>query len=213
MATTTRPIEEIPCYNKRADQGLVMVDASNPDKPILHYVVKSANFPPATGDKSFVKCWLDNGKIVYVDSDGNLQDDPNKKIVVAETSIQEEGYKSSSTTTRGEEGSSTTTEQGIDKLNARETIAMNVMVSILKTMNDPIGISNTAIDMLVNKSFTIAQTFLDKANSKRVELGENVSEQMESDDPIENISIKLESISKAIAANKEIDVRIIEDNI
>lgn len=194
----------------RSNQGLAMVDISKPGTPILNYVTKYVSVVPGEGP---VKCWLDNGDFVIADKDGVIPDAPTRKIVVVDTKIKEDGYASSSEITRGEGGSTTRTEQGIEKLNARETIAMNVMVNILKTMKDPIEISNTAIDMLVGKSFRIAQTFLDTASAKREELGENITETTDSEDPVENIAKKLDSISEAISETIAEKITAIADSL
>lgn len=196
MATTTNIID-ITYDEMRSNQGLAMVDISKPGTPILNFVTKYVSVVP---DEGPVKCWLDNGDFVIADKDGVIPDAPTRKIVVVDTTISEDGYASQSVITRGDGGSTTKTEKGIDKLNARETIAMNVMINILNTMNEPVEISNTAIEMLVSKSFTIAQTFLDTASAKRDELGENViKETTDAEDTAERIADKLDTLSEVIS--------------
>ena len=211
MATITELID-IAQADMSTNQGLALVDMSKQGTPILHYVTKYVSVVPGAGPVRW-KCWLDDGDFVIANEDGQIPEDPTRKIVVVDTTIREDGYASSSAITRGEGGSVTKTERGIEKLNARETIAMNVMVNILKTLEDPIEISNTAIDMLVGKSFRIAQTFLDTASAKRDELGENITETTDAEDPVESIANKLDEISSAIGETIAEKITSIADSL
>lgn len=127
---------------------------------------------------NLIRCWLDDGRTISANARGEVYGTEEVLAVSNKEITNTSNVPSSSATTRaeGEKTITVTTTEGIDNLNARETIALNVLCGIVGNVENPLEMNNLSIDSAVKKSFKFAQSFIDNAKALRESLGENTNE-------------------------------------
>ena len=201
MTETSREFDFGSLLDNDRQYALYSTNGNNKIASVIKYTKRNV------AGSNTILCYLSNGRTIVCNEQGFNKENSSEVLRIVEASIDEQSYKPQTTTnTRADAASgnttTTTTHSGIGKLNARESIALNVMNGIIAGLDDVMQVSDNMINVIVEKSFRFAQAFLDAANETRISLDEN-SESIVSSSDEESESGKIYDLLKSVMTSGE----------